>query len=72
MIPLGIWMIGNTFERAMKSTVDQASELVAFNRRFEAYVLTMERRMTLVEDRQARVLLTLEAMAVEAHAKDRK
>ena len=72
MIPIGIWMIGSTFERAMKSSIDQASELVAFNKRFEAYVLTMERRITLVEERQSRVLLTLEAMAIEAHAKERK
>ena len=72
MIPLGIWMIGNTFERAMRSSVDQASELVAFNRRFEAYVLNMERRIVLIEERQSRVLITLEAMVIEAHAKERK
>jgi len=64
MIPIGIWMIGNTFEHAMKSSLEQANELANFNRRFELYVLTMERRIVLVEERQSRVLATLEALAV--------
>ena len=60
MIPFGIWMLSNVFERAVKNTIEQASELVLFNRRFEAYVLQAERRLTLIEERQGRVIHSLE------------
>ena len=62
MIPFGIWMLGNVFERAAKTTIDQASELVLFNRRFEVYVLQVERRLTLIEERQGRVLHSIDAI----------
>lgn len=60
MIPFGIWMLGNVFERAARTTLEQASELVLFNRRFEVYVLQVERRLTLIEERQGRVIHSLE------------
>ena len=62
MIPFGIWMLGNVFERAARTTLEQASELVLFNRRFEVYVLQVERRLTLIEERQGRVLHSLETI----------
>ena len=68
MIPVGIWMIGNTFERAMKSSVEQASELIVFNRRFEAYVLQMERRLVIVEERQSRLISSLSSIEEDIHA----
>ena len=63
MIPIGIWMLSNTFERASKNTLDSSVEIVQFNRRFETYVLNMERRITIIEERQNRVLNTLEDIA---------
>jgi len=62
MIPFGIWMLGNVFERAARTTLEQASELVLFNRRFEVYVLQVERRLTVIEERQSRVLHSIEAI----------
>jgi len=62
MIPFGIWMLGNVFERAARTTLEQASELVLFNRRFEVYVLQVERRLTLIEERQSRALHSLETI----------
>ena len=67
MIPLGIAMLSSTFERAAKANVEAASEIIAFNRRFEAYVLNMERRFTIVEERQAYVLKRLSDMDDDIH-----
>jgi hypothetical protein len=60
MIPLGVWMLNNTFDRVAHQQIDATGELVQFNRRFEAYVLNMERRVTIIEERQGRVLKELE------------
>jgi len=60
MIPLGVWMLTSTFERTSVISRDAAVEFSVFVRRFDAYVLLTERRMTIVEERQARVLKTLD------------
>jgi len=62
MIPLGIWMLGNTFEKASRTSIENAVEFNVFNKRFEAYVLGMERRITIIEERQNRVIATLESI----------
>ena len=58
-IPLGVWVITSTFDRSSLSANVAAAEFVAFSRRFDNYVLAMERRITIVEERQATVLKTL-------------
>lgn len=62
MIPIGITMIGGTFEKATRSNIEAASDIVAFNKRFESYVLNMERRITIIEERQMNVINMLNDM----------
>lgn len=62
MIPLGIWMLSSTFDRSNAASRDAAVEFVAFAKRFDGYVLAMERRVTIIEERQNRVLKTLDDM----------
>ena len=52
MIPVGILMIRGAFDSATKANTDAAVEIASFSRRFDAYALNMERRMTIVEERQ--------------------
>jgi cysteine sulfinate desulfinase/cysteine desulfurase-like protein len=72
MIPVGVMMIGGVFERATKTNIEAASEIVAFNKRFEAYVLNMERRVTIIEERQNRVLQAIDSMNSDLHGQNPK
>lgn len=56
MVPLGVAMVRSAVEDIVRTQQDQ---IVTFN----AYVLGMERRMTLMEERQARTMSALEAYA---------
>jgi hypothetical protein len=59
MIPLGIWMLSSSFDRAIKQSVEQSAENATFRKNFENYVLSMEKRMTIVEERQGVVMRSL-------------
>jgi hypothetical protein len=65
MIPLGVWMLTSTFERTAVISRDSAAEFIVFVRRFDDYVLLTERRMTIVEERQASVLKTLDEVGTK-------
>ena len=59
MIPLGVWILSNSFSAAMRANSDQAADSAVFRKNFEVYVLNMEKRMTIVEERQAVVIRSL-------------
>ena len=67
MIPVGVAMLSNTFQKTAQTNIEAASEIVSFNKRFEAYVLNMERRVTIIEERQNYVLQLLDAMNADTH-----
>lgn len=52
MIPVGVAIIRDSIGELVKHDKEQAERL-------NVYILTMERRVTLIEERQARVLSTL-------------
>ena len=52
MIPVGILMVRGAFDSATKANIDVAVEISSFSRRFDAYALNMERRVTIIEERQ--------------------
>jgi hypothetical protein len=62
MIPVGVMMLKASFDKSSASISKLADEHGAFVNRFEAYVLNMERRVTIIEERQSRVLKALEDM----------
>ena len=55
MVPLGVSMVRNSF-------AELSSTNTAFQTSFNAYVLTMERRMVLVEERQLNMLKQMEEL----------
>jgi len=67
MIPLGVYMLQGAFQQTTKANVDAAREIALFNQRFEQYVLVMERRMILVEERQNVVLRAIADLQTKSH-----
>lgn len=59
MIPLGIWVLSSSFGAAIKTSAEGTAENAVFRKNFELYVLIMEKRMTIVEERQSVVLRSL-------------
>ena len=59
MIPLGVWILSTTFDRALRQSAEQSADAAMFRKNFENYVLNMEKRMTIVEERQNGVLRAL-------------
>jgi hypothetical protein len=55
MIPIGVMMVRSSVDALLEADKE-------FSRRFEAYVLTMERRVTTIEERQAIVLRSLQQL----------
>ena len=65
MIPLGVGMVRNVVSELVEHDKEQANQM-------SAYVLAMERRVTLIEERQQRVLATIaehQAMLMELRMK---
>jgi hypothetical protein len=56
MVPLSAWLLSRSFDDAVRKGDQMAVELAKFNTRFEGYVLSMERRITILEERQERLL----------------
>jgi hypothetical protein len=59
MIPLGVMMVRDAFQAAAREQAEAAADIKMMSVRFEQYVLATEKRLILVEDRQALVLRTL-------------
>ena len=60
MLPIGIWLVSSSFDRAVKLNTEAVVEISLLRKNFESYVLSQERRMIIVEERQNRVLKLLE------------
>ena len=53
-IPIGVSMVRGSVEQVLASQAQQSKD-------FQIYVLSMEKRVTLIEERQAKVLQVLQA-----------
>lgn len=58
MIPIGVTMVSNAVERIV-------SQQAQFQTEFKEYVLQMERRVTIIEERQSSVLRRLDTINSE-------
>jgi hypothetical protein len=61
MLPLGIWMMKKVFDNIVSAIDKNAGITNAFQEEFKEYVLAMERRITIVEERQSQTAKILES-----------
>ena len=69
MIPLGVMMVRDAFQSAAREQAEASADIKLMSGRFEQYVLATEKRLILVEDRQALVIKTLNEIQQQKNGK---